>query len=475
MAESLKADICVIGAGSGGLSVAAGAAQLGANVVLIERGAMGGDCLNSGCVPSKSMIAAGHRADVMRSSRAFGITPVTPSINHKAVADHIQQVIEKIAPNDSVERFTGLGVRVIRASASFVDKSTVAAGDFEIRARRFVIATGSSPTVPPIPGLDRIPFMTNETVFHNVVKPEHLIIIGGGPIGIELAQAHYRLGSKVTVLEAMKALGKDDPELTHMVLEKLRGEGIGIHEGVLVEGAEVAVGGGVRLRVTHEGESHLVEGTHLLVATGRKPNVEGLNLDAAGIKFDRRGIKVNSGLVTSNSRVFAIGDVVGELQFTHVANYHAGIVIRRALFRIPAKVNRDIIPWVTYTDPEIAHIGLAEDEARKRFGRVNVLRWPYHENDRAQAERATEGLVKVVVARNGRILGATIAGSHAGELIHMWSLAISAGLPIKAMASYIAPYPTLSEINKRAATSHYVAKLANPWLRKAVQLLGRLS
>ena len=320
---------------------------------------------------------------------------------------------------------------------------------------------------------ERVPFFTNETIFENTQKLDHLIVIGGGPIGLELAQAHARLGSKVTVVEAMKALGKDDSELTGLVLQHLRDEGLAIREATRVEAIEPLAGGLIRVKAMQDGQPLTIDGSHLLVATGRKANIDSLSLDAAGIKFDRTGIKVNSGLVTSNSRVFAIGDVTGGLQFTHVAGYHAGIVIRRALFRMPATVNRAIIPWVTYTDPEIAHVGMNEDEARKKHGRIKVLRWSFHENDRAQAERITNGLVKVVIAPNGKILGATIAGAQAGELIQMWSLAVSSGLNIKAMAGMISPYPTLSEVNKRAATSYYVAKLANPLVRGAVKLLAR--
>ena len=472
MSEPNRPDLCVIGAGSGGLSVAAGAVQLGASVVLIEKAHMGGDCLNVGCVPSKALIAAARRAHDMRTPNAFGIAPAVPAIDHSAVRDHVQAVIAAIAPNDSVERFTGLGVDVVQGTARFKDRRTVVVGDREIMARRFVVATGSSPAVPPIPGLDRVPFFTNETIFANHRHLEHLIVIGGGPIGMEMAQAHLRLGSAVTVVEAFKALGKDDPELASVVLERLRAEGLRVLDGVKVEKVERS-GQGVRVTIAGAEGPAVIEGTDLLVATGRKPNIADLDLAAAGIKADNRGIKVNAGLVTSNSRVFAIGDVIGGLQFTHVANYHAGVVVRRALFRLPAKVNNDIVPWVTYTDPELAHVGLSEDEARKRKIAIGVLRWSLHENDRAQAERVTDGLVKVVVTRKGKILGATIVGAHAGELIHTWCLAVSQGLDIKAMAQYIAPYPTLGEIGKRAAGTFFLPKLTQPLVRKTVQFLSR--
>ncbi|MGD9670857.1 MAG: NAD(P)/FAD-dependent oxidoreductase [Hyphomicrobiaceae bacterium] len=470
----LSVDLCVIGAGSGGLSVAAAAAAFGQRVVLIEKGRMGGDCLNYGCVPSKALIAAAHRAHAMRTSAPFGIRPVVPEIDARAVHDHVHGVIAAIAPNDSVERFEGLGVKVIQASGRFIDKQTVSAGDFEITARRFVVATGSSPLVPPIPGLAETPYFTNETIFDNAAPIGHLIVVGGGPIGMELAQAHLRLGAKVTVLEGLKALGKDDPEMAAVVLDRLRREGLDIREGAMVQRVD-GTHGSISVIVGGSGGSvETVEGTHLLVATGRRPNLSELGLEAAGIVYERTGIKVSTGLVTSNKKVYAIGDVTGGLQFTHVANYHAGLVIRRALFRLPAKVDTGIVPWVTFTDPELAHVGLTEELARARHGKVSVLRWPYHENDRAQAERATHGHVKVVVGRSGRILGATIVGAHAGELIQMWSLAISQKSKIKAMTGFISPYPTLSEMNKRAAIKHYASAPGNPLVRKVIGFLAKL-
>jgi pyruvate/2-oxoglutarate dehydrogenase complex dihydrolipoamide dehydrogenase (E3) component len=471
--ETIKADICVIGAGSGGLSVAAAAAAFGRSVVLIERHKMGGDCLNYGCVPSKALLAAGKRAHAMRTAAEFGIASVEPEIDPRAVNAHVHSVIGAIAPNDSVERFTGLGVRVILAAARFVDKSTVVAGAFRIKARRFVIATGSGPLVPPIPGLDEVPYLTNETIFETQEKLYDLIIVGGGPIGMEMAQAFHRLGSRVTVIEAAKALSKDDPELTKVVIDRLRAEGITIHENTKVESVEGGLGR-VRVNVTSGNEKRAIEGTHLLLAVGRKPSIADLGLEAAGVRYDQRGIKVNRGLKTSNRRIFAIGDVAGGLQFTHVANYHAGIVIRRALFRLPAKVDNSVVPWVTFTDPELAHVGLSEEAARKSSGTINVLRWPYHENDRAQAERETTGHIKVVTAKNGRILGATIVGAQAGELIGMWALAISQKMKIKALTDWISPYPTLAEINKRVAYRYYATAPSSPLVRRIIGLLAKL-
>ncbi|MEQ1670170.1 MAG: FAD-dependent oxidoreductase [Hyphomicrobium sp.] len=471
--ETITADICVIGAGSGGLSVAAAAAAFGQKVVLIEKHKMGGDCLNYGCVPSKALLAAGKRAQAMRTSAKFGIAPIEPHVDARAVHDHVKRVIAAIAPNDSIERFTGLGVRVITAAGRFIDKSAVIAGEHRITARRFVIATGSSPVVPPIPGLADVPYFTNETIFENASKLPHLIIIGGGPIGLELAQAHHRLGSEVTVLEGAKALAKDDPELSSFVLARLAGEGIAIREGALVQSVKGS-NGRVAVTFSQGGATGTIEGSHLLVAAGRKPNTADLGLEAAGIAFDKKGITVDAGLRTSNKRVFAIGDVTGGLQFTHVANDHAGIVIRRALFRLPAKTTGRPVPWVTFTDPELAHVGLTEEQARAKGTKINVLRWSYHENDRAQAELETDGHVKVVVSTKGHILGVTIVGADAGELIQMWALALSQGLKIKAMTEWISPYPTLSEINKRAAIRYYTSAPSNPVVRKAIAWLAKL-
>jgi pyruvate/2-oxoglutarate dehydrogenase complex dihydrolipoamide dehydrogenase (E3) component len=467
MAELLEPDICVIGAGSGGLSVAAAAAQFGVDVVLIEKGKMGGDCLNTGCVPSKAMIASGKVAHMMRDAGKFGIASVRPRVDPASVHAHIHGVIGAIAPLDSVERFTGLGVHVIEAEGRFVDRKTVTAGDYEIRARRFVVATGSSPGTPPIPGLDKVPFFTNETIFDNNKALEHLMIIGGGPIGMELAQAHRRLGAKVTVLEAFTPLGKDDPELTAIVLKQLESEGIDIRAGIRIERMEKDRTG-VRAVITQDGKERVIEASHLLVAAGRQPNVEGLGLEEAGIEFDRKGIKVTPGLKTTNKHVYAIGDIAGGLQFTHMANYHAGIVIRNALFRLPVKVDSSIIPWVTYTDPELAHVGMTEEQAREKHKHIRVLRWPYAENDRAQAEHATQGMIKVVTAKRGRILGATIVGEHAGELIQLWVMAMSKKMKIGAITSIVFAYPTLSEISKRAAYQYYAPSLTNPNIRRII-------
>lgn len=471
MTEVIKPDICVIGAGSGGLTVAAAAAAFGVSVVLIESGKMGGDCLNYGCVPSKAIIAAGKTANAMRHADKFGIKAVEPEVNFKKVHDHIHSVIAAIAPNDSVERFTALGVKVIQAHGKFTDKETVVAGDYEIKARRFVVATGSSAFVPPIPGLDSVDYFTNETLFEQTRRPAHLIVIGGGPIGIEMAQAHRRLGSDVTVIEGLKALGKDDPEMADVVLRNVRAEGVTIMEGAKVTGVAQKTKTTVKVTVETEDGTQDITGSHILVATGRAANVNGLDLEKAGIDYERSGIKVSNALRTSNKRVYAIGDVAGGFQFTHVAGYHAGLVVQSILFRLPGKENRDIIPWATYTDPELAHVGLTEEAARKKSGDITILRWPYAENDRAQAERKTEGLVKIITNKKGRILGASIAGQGAGEMINVFSLAVSKKMKVQDLRGYIAPYPTMTEISKRAATSFSAPMTRKPFVRRIIGFL----
>jgi pyruvate/2-oxoglutarate dehydrogenase complex dihydrolipoamide dehydrogenase (E3) component len=474
MAEPIRTDLCVIGAGSGGLAVAAGAVQMGARVVLIEQGKMGGDCLNYGCVPSKSLIAAGRAAHAIRTAGRFGVNGHEPAIDFLGVHDHVKGVIAAIAPHDSQERFERLGVQVIRAHARFVGPREVEADGRRIQARRLVIATGSSPAVPPIPGLADVPHLTNETVFDLTERPEHLVVIGGGPIGCELAQAYRRLGARVTLLELFSILPKDDPEAVRVVRDQLCAEGIDLREQVEVEGV-APEGNGIAVTVKDAGGGRRISGSHILVAAGRRANVDGLDLEAGGIEYSSKGIKVDARLRTSNKRVYAIGDVAGGLQFTHVAAQHAAVVIKNALFRLPAKVDDGAVPWVTYTDPELAHVGLTEALARDRGVAVEALRWAFKDNDRAQAERETTGFAKALVDRRGRIHGATIVGERAGELIQPWVLAIANGIRIGALAQFIAPYPTLGEVSKRAAGSYYTPRLFSERTRKLVRLLLRFS
>lgn len=466
----IKTDILVIGAGSGGLSIAAGASQMGAKVVLLEGHKMGGDCLNYGCVPSKALLASAKQAQAMRTGKKYGVSPIRPEVSYGAAKDHVHEVIETIAPVDSQERFEEFGVHVIREFGKFISPTEVQAGDNVITARRIVIATGSRPFVPPIPGVDSVPYETNETIFDLRDQPEHLIIIGGGPIGMEMAQAHVRLGSKVTVLEGAKALGKDDPELAAIALERFRAEGIDIIEGALAEKIE----GSADKITIHTKDGQTFQGSHLLMAVGRTPNVDKLDLEKAGIDYDRSGLKVDASLRTTNKRVYGVGDVASKLQFTHVAGYQAGVLVRQIVLGMPAKNREDHIPWATYTDPEIAQVGLTEVQAREQYGeKLFVARYAFHENDRLIAEGKTTGLIKVMVVK-GKPIGVSIVGAQAGELIGMWAMAIANGLKMSAIANTVLPYPTVSEVNKRAASAYFTPKLfENPWVKRIVRLVQR--
>lgn len=466
----IDCDICIIGAGSGGLSVAAGAAQMGARVVLIEKGEMGGDCLNSGCVPSKAMLAAAKQAHAMTKGAEMGITPTVPEIDFAAVKDHVARSIATIAPVDSQERYEGFGVTVIREHACFTSPDELRAGDTTVKARRFVLATGSRPLVPPIDGIEETPFLTNETIFDLREKPDHLLIIGGGPIGLEMAQAHRRLGCEVTVIEGARALGKDDPELAGQLLSMLREEGIRIEEQAKVTGVSGKVGA---IRV--ETEKGAFEGTHLLLAVGREVVTDGLGLDVAHVKHGPKGIAVGADLRSeTNRRVYAVGDAAGGLMFTHVAGYHAGVIIRSMLFGLPSKAKTAHIPWATYTDPGLAQVGLTEAEARERHGdALKVIRARFDENDRAIAEGRTEGMLKLMAVK-GRPVGATILGPEAGDLIGVWAIAIASGTKLSKIAGAVLPYPSRGEINKRAAGNYFSASLFdNEWVKTAVRAVQR--
>lgn len=474
--EPLKPDLCVIGAGAAGLSVAAIAASLGAQVVLVEKGRMGGECLNVGCVPSKALLAAAHRAHAMREAGRFGVTGGEPSVDFARVHSHVQETIAGIAPMDSAERYRAMGVRVIQAEARFTGAETVLAGGQAIQARRFVIATGSRPAVPPIPGLDGVSYLTNDTVFSLDEKPEHLVVIGGGAVGVEIAQAYTRLGARVTLIEGEeRILAKEDPEMAAVVERAVRGEGVAIRAGTSI--ARIEPGPEGRFSVILAG-GETIEGSHLLVATGRKPSLGGLDLDRAGIAADSTGITVDRGLKTTNRRVYAIGDCAGGAgagaRFTHVANHHAGLVIRNALFRLPVRLGSAPIPRVLYTDPELAAVGLGEEEARARHKAIRILRWSFADNDRARTERATRGHVKAIVTPRGKVLGCAIAGAHAGELIVPWVLAITKGMKVSDLAGLVYPYPTFSEATKGAAVEFLKPSAQNPWLRRLMGLVRRL-
>ncbi len=454
----IKTDLLIIGAGSGGLSVAAGAAQMGADVVLLEGGAMGGDCLNYGCVPSKALLAVAKKAQL-------GL-----SVSYDDAMAHVRKVITEIEPMDSQDRLQGLGVNVIRDYGRFVGPNEVEAGDIRIKARRIVIATGSSPMMPPVSGLEQIPYLTNETLWDLNERPDHLLIIGAGPIGMEMAQAHVRLGSKVTVVDMDCALHHEDRELVKAVTNRLTAEGVELIEGVGVASASGRAGD---ITLTLD-DGQEVRGTQVLVATGRRPNIDRLNLEAAGIDLNGMFIKTDDSLKTTNRRVYAIGDVNGRMQFTQAAGYQATVVVRSALFGLPAKASHSHVPRATYTQPELAQIGLTEPEAREAHGdRLEVVRFDLAHNDRALAEAINEGLIKVMVVK-GRPVGVSIVGEHAGELMATWSLAMVNKLKMSQISAMVAPYPTYSEINKRASGAYFIPRLFdNPSVKRVVRLVQR--
>jgi pyruvate/2-oxoglutarate dehydrogenase complex dihydrolipoamide dehydrogenase (E3) component len=466
----IKTDLCIIGGGSGGLSVAAGAVQMGASVVLLEGHKMGGDCLNYGCVPSKALIASAKQAHAMSHGAKYGVADAVASVDYVAAKDHVHDVIATIAPLDSVERFEGLGVTVIVEFGRFISETEVQAGDTIIEARRFVIATGSGPFVPPIDGLNTVKYYTNEDIFDLRTKPDHLIVIGGGPIGMEMAQAHVRLGSKVTVIEGAKAFGKDDPEMAAIVIANLKAEGIEIIEDAQAN----KISGKGDLITVHTPKGDFA-GSHLLMAVGRKVNIEKLDLEKGGVAFTRLGIKVGDDLRSvSNRKVYAAGDVAGGLQFTHVAGYHAGVLIRSLLFGLPSKQKTSHIPWATYTDPELAQIGLTEAQARDKHGdKLEVVRFDMRHNDRLIAERKNKGLIKVMVVK-GRPVGASIVGPMAGELIGTWAMAIANNLKMSAVANTVLPYPTVSEVNKRVAGAYFSPRLfESDMVKRVVRFVQR--
>lgn len=468
-------ELCVIGAGSAGLSLVAGAAQLGYSTVLIEKSDMGGDCLNTGCVPSKALLKAGKVAHSFRSSDAYGVKSQEPEIDFAAVKEHVSSVIKVIEPHDSQERFEGLGATVIREEAKFIDENTIQAGKHTIKAKYIAICTGARAFVPPIDGIDKDKVYTNENIFDLKEKPKHLIVIGGGPIGIEMAQAHKRLGCKVTVIDMFSIMVNDDPELVEVVRERLLNEDVDLHENSSITSVSHTPKT-VTVNVEKEGATVAIKGSHLLVAAGRQVNCDNLDLEKANVEFDRKGIKTDARLRSNQKHIFAAGDVASGPQFTHIAGYHAGIIIRNICFKMPAKVDYKALPWVTYSDPELANVGLTHKQAVEKLGedKIKTISWPFEENDRAQCEKSTAGLIKITALANGKILGAGIVGPHAGELIGIWGLAITKGMKLKDITGMISPYPTFGEINKRVAGAWFTPSLFSDKTRSIVKLLKKL-
>ena len=471
--RKLKADLVVIGGGSAGLSAAAGAAMLDLKVVLFEKGEMGGDCLNYGCVPSKALLSAAKYAQSIRDAEKFGVSAGDPVVDWSAVKAHVQNAIDTIAPIDSQERFEGLGCTVIREHARFKDASTIESDSVEVKAKRIIIASGSTAFIPPIPGLSETPYVTNEEIFHLPELPKHLLILGGGPIGMEMAQAFRRFGSDVTVIEMGKAMGRSEPDHASVAIGALRDEGVTILEGYKAVKASGSAGD-ISVEVEHEAGLKTIAGTHLLVAVGRKAAIEGLNLEAGNVDHDGRHVSVGQTLRSqSNKKVWALGDVAGLGQFTHIAGWHASVFARRAFYKQRTKADSLPPPAVTYTSPEVAQLGLTEAEARAKFGdKVSTTSFPFHENDRAIAEGKTLGEAKLIV-KGSKILGAHVVGEGAGDIIQLVSVAMSNGLKLTALTNFISPYPTRAEVIKRAASAHYTPIVFGAKMKRLVSILKR--
>ncbi len=464
--KEYNVDLCVIGAGSAGLTATWVASNLGRSVVLFEGEEMGGDCLNHGCVPSKAILKAGKVAQSMRSGAKFGINPVEPEVDWSAVKAHVKDVIESIAPVDSVERFEGFGATVITEHAHFVDANTVESKTARVNAKRFIVAVGSRASAPPIPGLDTVDYITNETVFSLPEFPKHLLVIGSGPIGLEMGQTFKRLGAEVTIIDIAKPLGRNEPEHAEVLVKALEDEGITFHAPANTKEIR-KTDTGVEIELE---DGTVIQGSHLLVAAGRAPSVNGLGLEAAGIEYDRGGIHTDDNLRTSNKKVYAAGDVVkGRGGLTHAAGFHAKQITTGFYFIPPlpflnkklSKATTNVMPGVIYTEPELANIGLTEAQAIEKYGaeKVKSVHFEFDENDRAIAERSTAGGVKIVATKKGVILGGSVVGMQAGEILHMLSVAMSNGVKISGLAGIISPYPTRSEAVKRAAGSWYTETL----------------
>jgi pyruvate/2-oxoglutarate dehydrogenase complex dihydrolipoamide dehydrogenase (E3) component len=464
-------DLVVIGGGAGGLVVASVAAQLGLRVALVEKSPrLGGDCLHSGCVPSKTLLHTAKVASLMRRGAEFGLDALSPRVNMGRISDHVHAVIDHIQRHDDPERFRAYGCDVLFGPALFTDPYTVQVNGRPLHGRRFVIATGSRPAVPPIPGLDAVAYLTNESVFDLRDLPRRLVVLGGGPIGVELAQAFSRLGSAVCLVERLaELLPHEDPEISILLRQQLASEGVRILTSTTVQRVYMR---GQEIHVECDGGNSL-QADKLLVATGRKPGVDDLGLEAAGVEYDARGVKVDSRLRTSQKHIFACGDVCGPYQFTHMAEYQAGIVISNAVFRFPKRINYRVVPRVTYTDPELAHVGLTAQEATAQGIKTELLSFPFSGIDRAVAEVEPYGLSKFVT-RKGRLLGATILGPHAGELIHELALGMQTGATLHDLSATIHAYPTLAQIHRRTANSGLSGRLFSRGTRRLVKWMNRL-
>jgi len=469
-------DIVVIGGGSGGLVVAAGGATLGAKVALVENNKLGGDCLWTGCVPSKTLIKSARVAYLMRNADRFALTPHDPTPTLPRVMERVASVIASIEPNDSAERFRALGVDVIFGDGRFIDPESFEVDGRRLRARTFAIATGSRPAIPSIPGVESVPYLTSETIFNLREAVPHLIVVGSGPIGSEMAQAFRRLGSNVTVVDIAPAiLPREDPDLAAIVFRQLQSEGVDYRLSASIAKIE-RTPLGIRLLLREAGGAvQPVDATHLLLAAGRKANVESLRLDAAGVRVSDGRIALENGLTTTNPRIYVVGDAAGGHQFTHLAEHHAGIVLRHAIFRLKWTRPSAVVPRCTFTDPEFARVGLSETEAKNSGVDHRVYTFPLADIDRARTEGETDGMAKVVTSPRGRLLGAAIVAPHAGELIAEYALAIAHRMGAGHISASIHAYPTFAQISRRVADMRQKEALTprtKMWIKRLFGLRG---
>ena len=470
--KEINTDICIIGGGAAGLSMAAGAAQMGANTVLFESGKMGGDCLNYGCIPSKTLIANAKTAFQASNGRKKGIlTSTRPDINFDEIKQDILNVIAKIAPHDSKERFEELGVRVFQESARFTGRRHISSDNVTVNFRYAVIATGTRPFIPSIQGISDIPYLTNETIFSLTELPEHLIILGGGAIGVELAQAFTRLGSKVSIIEANSILHNQDEAFKASICQLLKMEGVALYEQNVPD--KLTAKGD---RITVHTNQHVINGTHLLIATGRMLTTPNLEFEKAGVTTQNGLIKTNQHLRTDNKRIYAIGDVATKNRHTNMASAHASIAIQNILLKVPARINPNNIPYTIYVEPELSHVGYSKYAAEQKFGKHNIicLNQNFETNDRSATDGNVVGLVHLIAKKNGRLIGATIFAPHAGELIQTCTFAITQKLKLSALARLNFPYPSYGEAIKYAAGSFYSKKLFGSKMRWLVKLRFKL-
>ena len=471
MIENIKTDICILGGGSGGLVLAAAARSFGVKTILIENRKMGGECLNYGCIPSKSLIAAADIGHTLKAAEKYGFSFSDVLTNYEKIHQYIQSVIQRISSRDSKERFESLGVKVLTGNSKFIGPNRLIFNhELSIKAKHFVIATGSSPAIPDVEGLKNVPFLTNETIFNLKEKVDHLVVMGGGPVGCELAQAYCFLGSKVTIIQHSYLLPKDDPSHVEELKNIFIKQGINIYEESTVQ-AVTKKDTAIEVTFQKDGNNHVVNASHLLIATGRQPNINGLALEKANVQCEKSGVIVNKRLRTSNKRIYAIGDVINGPKFTHIAAYQANIVLQNILFKLHKSVDNRALPWVTYTTPQLAHVGLTEKQAAKINGEKRIIVKRFQDNDRAQSENKTAGGIKLIATGQGQVLGVSILGDNVDNLIGLWSLVITQRLSLGKVAKLIIPYPTREEINKASAIEFYRPMLSSRWLRWLVRCL----